>query len=231
LVLGDEFTKHMIADDGVMTCGAAVSLGRMVSESVSLGLSGFEFAVGIPGSLGGAVYMNAGTKEADISQSIETVTVLSARDGIKRYHTSELKWAYRNSSIPKDEIIIEASFTTKPDSKQLLSAKIETALKKRKGAQPQGMPNVGSIFKNPPGKSAGQLIERAGFKGYKVGGALVSEVHANFIVNTGGATAADVIELIKRIRKRVKEIDGIELTPEINFVGFAENEDRSKFIS
>ncbi|MBR2521553.1 MAG: UDP-N-acetylmuramate dehydrogenase [bacterium] len=220
LTLGKEFKQTSRTTPETVTCGAGASLAMLVQEAFNIGLSGFEFAVGIPGSLGGAIFMNAGTKEATIGQVVKSVVVYKPGAGLRRYYGADLPWIYRYSGIPADEVILEAEIAVKEEPKPYIQAKMEGSLNRRRKSQPINLPSAGSIFRNPVGASAGRLIEDAGFKGYKIGGAVVSEKHANFIVNEGGATAADVLMLMRAIRKRVKEIYGIELQPEIKLLGF-----------
>jgi UDP-N-acetylmuramate dehydrogenase len=138
-----------------------------------------------------------------------------------RYGAHDLSWAYRHSGIPVGEVIVEGTFSVGQGNLGQIRAKMEASLKRRRKTQPLTVPSAGSVFRNPPDASAGQLIDMLGLKGYTVGGARVSEVHANFIVSDGSATAADVIAIIMYIRKRVKEEYGYELQPEIRFIGFS----------
>ncbi len=220
LSLGRDFRSFRVEEPDVMVCGAGMSLGRLVQEAFKMGCSGFEFAVGIPGTFGGAIYMNAGVKDASIAQVVRSVVVYRPGIGLHRYRASDLPWIYRYSGIPDGEVILEAEVNIKEESKIYMRAKMEDSLQRRKKAQPRGYPNAGSIFRNTPNASAGKLIEDAGFKGYRLGGAMVSDVHANFIVNVDNATAEDVLALITTIRDRVGELYGIQLQPEIKFLGF-----------
>ncbi len=222
---GREASLDLKAKDGelvpdVMVCGAGMTLGRLVQEAFKNGWSGFEFAVGIPGSLGGAVFMNAGANGSTIGEVVRSVVVLRPGEGLYKYYSSDLPWIYRYSGIPAGEVILEAEVTITKGSKSLMQAKMEGSLRRRKRTQPSGYPNAGSIFRNAPEGSAGKLIEDAGLKGYRVGGAQISDIHANFIVNVDNATAADVVALINVARNRVKELYGIQLQPEIKFLGF-----------
>lgn len=226
ITLGREFKRYEVLYNGEtgkprgIVCGAAVALGTLVQEAVKTGYSGLEFAVGIPGSFGGAILMNAGTKEATIGQACRSVVVYRPGSGLHRYLGSELPWHYRYSGLPAGEVVLEAEIAIEEASIAFIQAKMEGILKRRRKSQPVGVPNAGSIFRNPPGAAAGQLIESCGFKGHSVGGAQVSETHANFIINKEHATARDVVVLMTEIRERVKEEHGIELKPEIKFLGF-----------
>ena len=203
------------------TVGAGMSLSRIVQEAFHLGVSGLEFAVGTPGTVGGALRMNAGTKTEWLSKQVATVTTFSPEGGLKRYHGSDLAWGYRMSSLPADEVIVECELNAQRGADMFIRGKMEGALARRKKSQPLNHPSCGSVFCNPEGDSAGRLIEELGMKGYTIGGAQISEKHANFIVNVNGATAADVASLIKLAHDRVLEAYGIDLVPEVRFLGFA----------
>ena len=205
----------------IMVCGAGMSLGRLVSEACRMGYSGFEFAVGIPGSFGGAVFMNAGTPEATIGSVTRSVVVYRPGEGLHRYMSEDLPWVYRYSGIPKGEVILEAQIHLRKANKTYLQARMEASLERRRKTQPSGYPNAGSIFRNPVGDSAGRLIEAAGLKGTRIGGAQISDVHANFILNVDNATAQDVLRLMTLARDKVKDLYGIELQPETKFLGFS----------
>jgi UDP-N-acetylmuramate dehydrogenase len=226
ITLGQDF-KHFSfpderEDESLLIAGAGVILSTLVQNAFKNGYSGLEFSVGIPGTLGGALFMNAGSATEWIGAVVDSLTVLRPDQGLVRYEAHELPWSYRRSGIPCGEIIVETALRVKKGNLGQIRAKMEASLKRRRKTQPLTVPNAGSIFRNPPDASAGQLIESLGLKGYRVGGARVSEVHANFIVNEDSATAADVIAIIMHIRERVKEEYGTELQPEIRFIGFSQ---------
>jgi UDP-N-acetylmuramate dehydrogenase len=225
ITLGTDFKQFSFPDEiegeSLLVAGAGVVLSTLVQEAFKNGYSGLEFAVGIPGTLGGALFMNAGSAAEWVGSIVESLTVLRPGQGLVRYEAHELSWAYRHSGVPVGEVIVEASLRVKKGHLGQIRAKMEASLKRRRKTQPLTVPNAGSTFRNPPNASAGQLIESLGLKGYAVGGARVSNVHANFIVNEGGATAADVIAIIMHVRERVKEEYGTELQPEIRFIGFS----------
>jgi UDP-N-acetylmuramate dehydrogenase len=148
------------------------------------------------------------------------VTVLRPGSGLVRYKAHELPWSYRHSGLPLGEIVVECGLRVQPGHVGQIRARMEAAHKRRKKSQPLAFPSAGSVFRNPPDASAGQMIDALGLKGYTVGGAQISDLHANFIVNTGNATAADVLAIIMEVRKQVKEEYGTELQPEIRFIGF-----------
>jgi UDP-N-acetylmuramate dehydrogenase len=221
LVLADEFKRFSYPEEGVLVAGGGVNLGRLVNDAFGKSLSGLEFGIGIPGTVGGAVFMNAGIKTAWAGQSVSAVTVLRPGTGLVRYLASDLPWYYRCAGIPSDEVIVEVSFNVRAEPEALLHARMEAALTRRKKSQPDGH-SAGSVFRNPDGYAAGRLIEEAGLKGHRIGGAQISPKHANFIMNVDEATAADVVALIVLAHDRVKEIHGIELQPEVRFFGFPE---------
>ncbi len=204
----------------VATAGAGIGLQFLVQKAFGLSLSGLEHVVGTPGTLGGAVRMNAGTSDTWISSVVESVTLYSLEDGLRKVDASAIEWGYRRSSIPQDAVIVEVCLRLKPSDKLMLHAAMETCLKRRRASQPLSLPSCGSVFKGTPKGPAGQLIESCGLKGVTCGGAQISPVHANFIVNNGNATAQDVLELVRMAQDAVKEEHGVELQPEVRFLGF-----------
>jgi UDP-N-acetylmuramate dehydrogenase len=218
LTLGRDFKRHALDEDHLRT-GAGVILAAVVQDAFKLGLSGLEFAVGIPGTVGGALAMNAGSREEWIGSIVESVTVFEPSSGLVRLRGPEIAWAYRRTDLPKRGIIVEAVLRVVESDAVGIRRQMEASLRRRKRSQPLGMPSAGSVFVNPEGDSAGRLIEAAGLKGARVGGAAISDVHANFIVNAGGATAADVLSLVRLVRDAVRDSNGIELRPEIRFLG------------
>ena len=205
-----------------ISVGAGNVLSRLVQKAYGCGLSGLEFAVGIPGTVGGALFMNAGSRDSWIGAVVDTVTSYKLGEGLKIRHGSEVSWGYRKSNLPADEVIVECTLRTQVADKAAVGAQMEESLKRRKAAQPLDFASCGSVFRNPPDNSAGRLIQRCGLKGATCGGAKISEKHANFIVNTGSATAMDVLTLIHLARDRVEETHGIRLRPEVRFLGFAQ---------
>lgn len=218
LILGREFKRHSV-EDGLLRAGAASVLAHLVQEAFSRGLSGLEWAVGIPGTLGGALAMNAGTRDGWIGQVVDTATLFIPGQGLVLVHGRDVVWDYRRSGLAGKGLILEASLKVEQGEPVRIRAQMERSLKDRKTSQPIGQPSAGSVFVNPTGDSAGRLIEAAGLKGSRNGGARVSPVHANFIVNEGGATARDVLGLVATIRRVVLETSGVELQPEIRFLG------------
>ena len=221
IVLGREFQRTVIGDDGIhVTVGAATVLSRLVNEMMSRGLSGLEFAVGIPGTLGGAVSMNAGTRREWIGQLVESLVTYVPGEGLRYYGHDDIYWGYRETGLPGSEIVLEATLVLKPGNKDDIRERMERYLSRRRRSQPIGKASCGSVFRNPPEKSVGAMIDDCGLKGFSVGGAEVSPVHANFIVNNGSATAKDVLSVIQHVHAKVKETYGVELQPEVKFLGF-----------
>ncbi|MBO7345069.1 MAG: UDP-N-acetylmuramate dehydrogenase [Clostridia bacterium] len=197
---------------------AGASLEKLIRFTVENGLSGIESLSGIPASVGGAVVMNAGAFGHNISDCIETVETL--KDGkLKVYDKQDCRFGYRKSRfLGKDEVVVSATFKFKERERSAISCGVESFAEIRRTIQPSGR-SCGSVFKNPKGFSAGQLIERAGLKGLSVGGAKISEKHGNFIITSGRATAMDVFNLITTIKEKIKDEFGIELEKEVELVG------------
>ena len=223
VVLGRDFSRIEVSrDDATITAGAAVPLSRVVQEAMRNSLSGLEFACGIPGTLGGAVSMDAGTRREWIGHRIGSLVVLRPGEGLRRLYGSDVEWGYRWSGLGPTDIVLEATLVLEPGEKDIIAAEMERLLARRRATQPMGKPSCGSVFRNPVGpKGAAKLIDECGLKGYAVGGAQVSPVHANFIVNNGRATAADVLAVMRTMHNRVREASGVDLQPEVKFLGFA----------
>ncbi len=222
IILGRDF-RTMITDDERhrFVAGAGVLLSAVVQKAFQESLAGLEFAVGTPGTMGGAVRMNAGSAKEWIGKLVSTVTTVSPEKGLMKYRGSDIEWGYRSSSLAGEEVVVECELSMEPSDPVFIHAKMEASLKRRKSSQPLDEPSCGSVFKNPVGTSAGALIDGLGLKGTRIGGACISPKHANFIVNVGGATASDVLQLIHLIQSRVKEAYGIELAPEVRFLGLS----------
>jgi UDP-N-acetylmuramate dehydrogenase len=218
LVLGRDFKHHAIGD-GMLRAGAGTILAFLVQQAFHEGVAGMTWGVGIPGTLGGALAMNAGTREGWIGQIVESVTLFVPGQGLSLVKGSDVEWGYRTSGLAGRGIIVEGVLRVTEGDPVRIRTEMERNLKARKASQPLGLPSAGSVFINPVGDSAGRLIEAAGCKGMRLGGAAVSTVHANFIVNEGDATAADVAGLIRKIRMTVRDTHGVELKPEIRFLG------------
>ncbi len=224
ITLSGEFRQWSFEEEtDRVIVGAGTTLARLVQEVFHRGYSGMEFAVGTPGSVGGALYMNAGTREDWIGTRVVNVTTYSPDTGLMRYMGSDIEWGYRSTSFGPNEIIVECELQLEKAVSGNIHDKMNKLLVRRKETQPLQYPSCGSVFRNPQGESAGALIDRVGLKGVMCGGAQISEKHANFIINkTGEATAQDVLTLIKRAQEKVREAYGIQLTTEVKFIGFTD---------
>lgn len=217
--LGIDF-RRIVVDGGYIQAGAGVALPVLVQVACKRGLEGLAFAVGIPGSLGGALVTNAGAYGRTIGDVVRKVTVYNTLDHqLRSVDHSEIAFRYRNSSLPADGIIVEAVIKLEESDPDCVAGEMEKLFRKRKRSQPLNLPSAGSVFKNPPGLFVGRLIEEVGCKGLRVGDAQISQKHANFIVNLGNATANDVLTLLKKVQDEVYSVKGIILEPEITLVG------------
>lgn len=206
--------KRIIFKRTNLSAGSAVPLSQVLKITQRRGLSGLEFLAGIPGTVGGALVMNAGAQGASIGNFVKEARVMDYNGKIKTLNKSKLKFGYRTSNLSK-YIILNASFNLLKKDRQLILEKITRYLNYRKATQDLSKPSAGCIFKNPDGVSAGKLIDLCALKGKSIGGAKISLRHANFILNQGGACASDVLKLIDLIRKKVKAKFNIALKPEI----------------
>jgi UDP-N-acetylmuramate dehydrogenase len=203
----------------LLLAGAGCPLSELVSLAVREALAGMEFCAGIPGSVGGAVRMNAGAYGGEIKDIVESVSLLDASGGIRAAAREELPFAYRNLDLPAETIIIGAAFRLRRGETEKISGRVGEIIGMRRKKHPLEFRNAGSVFKNPRDCPAGRLIEEAGLKGIRIGDAQVSEKHGNFIVNRGMATAADVLRLIALIQRRVFEKTGHALETEVKIIG------------
>jgi len=203
----------------VLLAEAGASLAGLLTFAADRGLTGLEFATGIPGTVGGAVCMNAGTADGEMGDVVDAVTMLGPEGGISIIDREQMGFGYRTASVPAGQVVVAASLVLRQGERDQIKERIRTLLKKRKERQPGGFPNAGSVFKNPQDESAGRLIEAAGLKSTRIGNAQVSEQHANFIVNLGKARASDVLQLMEIVQKTVLEKHGVPLEPEIRIIG------------
>jgi UDP-N-acetylmuramate dehydrogenase len=203
-----------------LTAGGAMTLPALSGIAMQHGLSGLEFGVAIPATVGGAVRMNAGAHEGAMSDVVEQVEVFLLHAGRSTViAAADADFAYRSSGLPADGVITGITATLVPADRGEIRRRMDAAREWRRSTQPLAEPNCGSVFKNPPGDHAARLIEASGAKGRRVGGAIVSAKHANFIVAETGANAADVAELIRQVRAIVLETAGVDLEPEVHLVG------------
>ncbi|MBN1625691.1 MAG: UDP-N-acetylmuramate dehydrogenase [Deltaproteobacteria bacterium] len=199
--------------------GGGLSVADLLSYCRINGLSGIEFMAGIPGTLGGAVFMNAGAWGLDMGSVVMGVMTVNKNGEQIIFKEGDLKFSYRASSIPEETVIYGAGIRLQRGDSDRIAEMIAVNLKRKKEKQPLDYPSAGSVFKNPPGDYAGRLIEKAGLKGARIGGAMISQKHGNFIVNTGGARASDILALMELAGARVKEETGITLETEIKILG------------
>jgi UDP-N-acetylmuramate dehydrogenase len=205
--------------EGNVKVGAGLPLKRLLRFCLQESLSGLEFIAGIPGSIGGALRMNAGTHAGTMADVCRKVSVLHADGSLVRRTRSELVFSYRKLELQPTAVLLEVEFSLHPSSRKQMQRKIRTLLKARKEKQPWQLPSAGSVFKNPPGDFAGRLIEAAGLKGVRVGDAQISPKHANFIVNHGRARANDICALIHLAQEKVSQKFGVQLELEIEVIG------------
>ena len=206
-----------LGEEGRITAEAGVSLARLADFACKHSLTGLEFAHGIPGTLGGAVCMNAGAYDGEMKQVIESVTVLFPQEGIRTLSCEEMDFGYRHSLLSQrpDAVVLRAVMKLTAGDSAVIREKMQSLMQRRKTSQPLEWPSAGSTFKRPTGYFAGTLIDQCGLKGLTVGGAQVSEKHAGFVINIGNATCKDVVELISQVQQRVLKEKGVQLEPEV----------------
>jgi UDP-N-acetylenolpyruvoylglucosamine reductase len=219
----DQELSEIQLDGTRINCGGGARLPAVSAAAARAGLSGIEFGVNIPGTVGGAVRMNANAYGGELARALAWVDVVSA-SGTRRREPEELGFAYRRSSLGAGEIVARASFALEPAASEQVKRTLVDMRRRRQAAQPSGIKTFGSTFKNPTdpqaqGRSAGQLLEAAGCRGLRIGGAGFSDKHANFVENHGDASTADVVAVMVEGRRRVKERFGVELEPEVQALG------------
>lgn len=218
----DEITLQESVPEGIcyVTAGAGAMLSRLAMAAGKKGFTGLEFAGGIPGTVGGAVLMNAGAYGGEIKNSIVAADVLTEEGEVKRIEAADLQLSYRHSALMESgDIILRAYFSLTVQPKIQIFAEMESYKKARQEKQPLEFPSAGSTFKRPTGHFAGKLIQDAGLSGFRVGGAQVSTKHAGFVINEKNATSTEIYELILQVQKTVKEKFGVTLEPEVRFLG------------
>ena len=215
-----EMTRLWRKGERELTAEAGLSLARLASYARQIALSGLEFAHGIPGSVGGAVVMNAGAYGGEMKDVLTGAEILFPGEGVRRLTCGELALGYRRSLLTDmpGAVVLSASFRLTPGDGEEIGRRMEELMARRMASQPLEYPSAGSTFKRPEGYFAGTLIDQAGLKGLRIGGAAVSEKHAGFIINMGGATCADVTELIRRVQQTVLEKNGVLLEPEVRII-------------
>ncbi|EFK06898.1 UDP-N-acetylmuramate dehydrogenase [delta proteobacterium NaphS2] len=219
LLKGSLATINKGPEDSLIWAGGGLHLTDLMKWCRQKGMSGLEFMAGIPGTVGGAVVMNAGAFGHAIGEKVRNIQCVVPGGKEVLVNRSDLKFSYRRLHVQKNSAIINACLELSRSTPDKVSLKMGDFLKTRKETQPLDAPSAGSVFKNPPGDHAGRLIEKAGLKGRKIGDAMVSEKHANYILNKGNATAKDILSLMELVRFEVKRTSGIDLEPEIKIVG------------
>lgn len=214
-----EFAWRAEGDAVRVRAGAAAPFKKLVTDAVGRGLTGLEFAEGIPGSIGGGLLMNAGAFGGEIANVVDGIAGVDLEHGEHHLPRSALRFGYRRFDLPAGLIVTHVEFVLQPDDPNAVRDRVANAKRRRDKGQPLGWPNAGSIFRNPPGDFAGRLIESVGFKGRRIGDAMVSEQHANFILNVGEAKAADVKRLMEEISDSVWRERAVRLVPEIKLIG------------
>ena len=217
--LSNLFSSITVAGN-VLTFGSGISLAMASKKAASLSLSGLEFAVGIPGTIGGAVYMNAGAYDGEMAKVVTSVQVMDRQGQSSQLKADELDFSYRHTALQNSGLIVTSvTVSLQPGEAESIKAKMDDFSQRRIAKQPLELPSAGSMFKRPVGYFAGTLIEQTGLKGYTVGGAQVSTKHAGFVVNVGGATAKDVLQLISDVQSKVFAAHGVRLEPEVLVLG------------
>ena len=222
LVIGTERLCRLEPGEepGTIVAGCGVPLARLVDFACKQGLTGLEFAHGIPGTVGGGLYMNAGAYGGELAQVVTGASVLLPEEGVRELTGEALGFGYRKSFLSEhpEAVALYGRFRLTPGDPEAIRAAMRDLLARRRASQPLEWPSAGSTFKRPEGHFAGTLIEQCGLKGRTVGGAQVSEKHAGFLINRGGATCADIRELIRQVQEVVFEKTGVRLEPEVRFV-------------
>lgn len=220
VVITSELNTITLSEDNILTCYAGTTLKELADFCIDNSLTNLEFSCGIPGSVGGAIFMNAGAYGGEMKEVVEKVEVFTRNGEKKIYTNEEMKFSYRHSVIQETkEIISKVYFKMDKGNKEEIVAKVEDLNKQRSDKQPLEYPSCGSVFKRPEGYFAGKLIQDAGLQGLTVGGAQVSKKHAGFMVNVNNATCEDYKNLIKKVQKKVLENSGVELECEVKILG------------
>ena len=215
-----------------LRAGSGTSMPVLANWAARRGLSGLEFAIAIPGSVGGAVRMNAGAHGTETSDSLAAASIFDFDSGrLEERSVDQLGYSYRHSNLEDRHMVVSATWSLTPEEPDRVRTRMESYRKHRAETQPGAVQNAGSVFKNPPGDSAGRLVEAAGLKGWRVGGASVSTLHANFFIAGHGSKAQDVYDLVHFVRARVKDEFDVDLEPEIRFVGsYVDPNDRAESV-
>ena len=216
--------KQIEVDNNILYAECGTMLGKIVKHAVKNNLIGLENLNGVPGTLGGALIMNAGAWGGEISENLIHVEVINSKSEIQKIQKKDLNFSYRQSSFNKDDILLSAKFNLQKADKDIIKENFIEAQSGRKKSQPLNKRSAGSLFKNPKNNSAGKLLDEAGLKGFSIGDAKISEKHANFFINDGDATSKDMLMLIKKAHKEVKDKFNVNLSLEVKLMGFNEEE-------
>ena len=216
--------KQIEVDDNILYAECGTMLGKIVKHAVKNNLIGLENLNGVPGTLGGALIMNAGAWGGEISENLIHVEVINSKSEIQKIQKKDLNFSYRQSSFKKDDILLSAKFNLKKADKDIIKENFIEAQSGRKKSQPLNKRSAGSLFKNPKNNSAGKLLDEAGLKGFSIGDAKISEKHANFFINDGDASSRDMLMLIKKAHKEVKDKFNVNLSLEVKLLGFKADE-------
>lgn len=219
IILDGELARVEEMDEGLITVGGGLALTALLSYCRQQELTGLEFLSGIPGTLGGALAMNAGAWGQEIGAFVKEIQVITGPGRWEIWGRPQLSFSYRSLVLPQGTVIAKAWLQLERSGAERVSSKISEYMDRRRQTQPLSEPSAGSVFKNPGNDFAGRLIEEAGLKGKQIGGAMISRMHGNVIVNTGGAKAKDILALMTLARDRVKAMTGIELETEIKIIG------------
>ncbi|MBI2891299.1 MAG: UDP-N-acetylmuramate dehydrogenase [Nitrospirae bacterium] len=217
--------------EGNRVCAeSGVAIMTLLNFCAKEGLAGMEFLTGTPGSVGGAVFMNAGAHGGEVKDVLEEIELVNGTGRVEKRARAQIEFRYRRSGLAAGTVVLAATFALRPGDPAEVREAIRTLVERRRKREPKGTPSAGSIFKNPTGDFAGRLIEAAGLKGARVGGAVVSPDHANFIVNESGASGDDVLALIRLVRTEVNKQFGVLLEPEVQIVGRPERPELAAFM-
>ena len=216
--------KQIEVADNILYAECGTMLGKIVKYAVKNHLIGLENLNGVPGTLGGALIMNAGAWGGEISENLVHVELINSKSEVKKIQKKDLNFSYRQSSFDKDDILLSAKFNLKKADKNIIKENFMVAQSGRKKSQPLNKRSAGSLFKNPKNSSAGKLLDDAGLKGFSIGDAKISEKHANFFINDGNASSSDMLMLIKKAHQKVKDRFNVNLSLEVRLLGFDERE-------
>lgn len=215
----DQIEKRTSGDSTLVRCGGGVGKPQFLEWAIQQSLTGLEFSAGVPGTIGGGIFMNAGTKYGSYGDILRELRLYDFKTGARQFKTTTAQFGYREQQVVKDTLVLWAEFELKPGDKGAVRREVERIIEERAAKQPLDFPSCGSTFKNPEGYSAGRLIEKAGLKGRTVGGAEISLKHANFILNKGNARASDILSLISLIKSEVFAQFGVQLECEVIILG------------